>query len=220
MEHTQSARTIGLGLAIYGLGNVVGFAASGSPGGNYANADVTHYISSDHFVTASACWYLVALSALGLVVAASALEHRLAAALMRLGAGCAVVGAFVSGGLAVAMREGGASVRTGVPHPVVYAITEIGNLVAVCAPALFVGAAALLLAAAGVMPRGLSWVTVVAGLFGILAPFFFTYFAFILWALVTGVVWAVRGRRGPGTTSRPDGEFVSGGRDTAAATLD
>lgn len=220
MERTSSTRTIGLGLAVYGLGNVVGFAASGSPGGNYKNADVSRYISSSHFWAASACWYLVALSALGLVVAASALEHRLAASLMRLGAGCAVVGSFISGGLAVAMAEGGATVRAGVPHAVVYAITEVGNLVAVCAPALFVGAAALLLAAAGAMPRGLRSVTFVAGIFGILAPFFFTYFAFILWALVAGAVWALRGRRGPGTSSRPDGEFVSVARDTAAATLD
>ena len=55
-----------------------------------------------------------------------------------------VVGWFVTGGVAVAMAEGGSGVRAGVAPPTVYALTEVGNLIAWCAPALLVGIVAIL----------------------------------------------------------------------------
>ena len=85
------------------------------------------------------------------------------------------------------MAEGGSSVRAGVTHPTVYTLTEIGNLVSWCAPALFMGIVAILLSRATSLPRWLRVFSVVAGVCGILAPFFFTFFVYLLWTLVLGV---------------------------------
>jgi len=75
------------------------------------------------------------------------------------GTAAAVVGWFMVGGIAVSMAEGGAAL-TSVPHPVVYLISEISNLVAVCASAFLIGLAArpggpvgVAAAAAGVLDR-------------------------------------------------------------------
>jgi uncharacterized membrane protein len=156
---------------------------------------VTDYIAPSHHLTAFSLWYVGALAALGLVVFATGIRRvpergPLLAGLALVGAAVSVTGAFVSGGLEVAMAEGGPTVRGGVPAPVVYTITEIGNLLAVCAPALCIGAAALVLAARGPMPRWLRVFSVVAGICGILAPLFFTYFVFVLWAITAGVTLA------------------------------
>jgi hypothetical protein len=196
MSSTLS-RSTGIALAVYGLGTAVAFQGSGSPGGDYKDSAVASYVSWGHFWTAAGLWYLGALAALALVVVARGLRDlpRVGpslAALAQLGAGCGVVGAFVCGGLAVAMAEGGSSVRAGVPHQVAYAITEIGNLLAVCAPALCVGVAAVVLSRLAVLPAWLRLFTLVAGVCGVLAPFFFTYFVYVLWTLVAGLTIALR----------------------------
>ena len=124
------------------------------------------------------------------------------------GTATSVVGAFVSGGVDVAMAEGGRTVQTGVPHPAVYLVTEIGNLLAVCSPALLVGVGAILLAARTPMPRWLRAFTGVAGVCGVLAPFFFTLFVFVLWTVVAGSPsWWLLGvrRRGRPTPARGSG---------------
>jgi len=95
----------------------------------------------------------------------------------------------------VATFEGGTAVREGIAHPVVYTLSEIGNLLAVCTPALCVGVAALVLAVRGPLPVWLRIFSMISGTCGILAPFFFPYFIFVLWTLVTGAVVASR-RRG------------------------
>ena len=56
-----------------------------------------------------------------------------------------------------------------------------------CAPAFFIGVAAIVLARGSVLPRWLRVFSVVAGVCGILAPAFFTLFLFLLWTLVCGV---------------------------------
>ena len=90
------------------------------------------------------------------------------------------------GGVAVAFAEGGTNLAT-LPHPVVYMVSEMSNLVAVCASAFFVGAAALVLAARAGLPRGLRVVTYVAGVCGLLAAFWFPLFLFWLWAIGIGI---------------------------------
>jgi hypothetical protein len=87
----------------------------------------------------------------------------------------------------VAMAEGGSAVPAGVPHPVVNTITEIGNLVSWCAPALFVGIVAILVSRVPTLPRWLRIFSTVAGVCGILAPFLFTFFLYLVWVLVFGV---------------------------------
>jgi hypothetical protein len=195
-------RSAGVGLMVYGLGTFVAFAASGSPGGGYDASLVPDYIASSHWVAAWALWYVSALCAVGLLVTGAGLRRSggglLGEVLWGLavaGTATSVVGAFVSGGVEVAMAEGGGAVQTGVPHPVVYTITEIGNLLAVCSPALFVGVGAVMLASRTAMPRWLRWFTGFAGVCGVLAPFFFTLFVFVLWTVVAGVAVLVAAAR-------------------------
>jgi len=190
MQHIP--RTAGIGLLVYGLGTAAAFMGSGAPGGAYRGTAVESYVAGAHWVTAFSLWYVGALAALGLVLLGIGLR-----ALSGLGdvlwglcvaaAATSVTGAFVAGGVDVAMAEGGSAVASGVPHPVVYTLTEIGNLLAVCSPALFVGVGAILVAARGHLPGWVRVVTVLAGVCGVLAPFFVTYFVYLLWVIAVGV---------------------------------
>jgi hypothetical protein len=198
-------RTAGIGLLVYGLGTAVAFMGSGAPGGGYQDAAVGSYIASTHWVTAFSLWYVGALGALGLVLLGSGLRGLrgvgdLLWGLCLAAAATSVTGAFVSGGVDVAMAEGGSAVGSGVPHAVVYTLTEIGNLLAVCSPALFVGVGAILLAARGHLPGWVRVVTVVAGACGVLAPFFFTYFVYLLWVVAAGIALTASRQRHPETT--------------------
>lgn len=208
----NNIRFAGIGLAVYGLGTAIAFTGSGSPGGDYRLSMVTDYTAPGHLITAFALWYIGALAALGLVVFAAGIR-RLAevgpvlAGLAVMGAAVSLTGSFVSGGLEVAMAEGGPAVRGGVPTPVVYTITEIGNLLAVCAPALCIGVAALVLAARGRLPRWMRVFSVIAGVCGILAPLFFTYFVFVLWTVIAGITLA-RSSRQSDHTREPQPSLV------------
>ena len=205
-----SRRAAGLGLLAYGIGTLAAFMAIGSPGGDYSSSDVAEYLSSGHRITAFTLAYVGGLAALGLLPFA----HRMREELGGLGrtvwglavaaVGVAVAGWFVVGGVAVAAVEGGRAVA-GVPHPVVYVFTEIGNLVAVCGPAFLVGVIGLLLAARGPLPAPLRVVSAVGGLCGIVAPLFFPVFVFWLWVLVLGVWCLARSRR---TTPTPTTQLV------------
>jgi hypothetical protein len=84
-----------------------------------------------------------------------------------------------------------------VTHPTVYTLTEIGNLLSWCAPALFIGLVAVLLSRAASLPRWLRVFSVVAGVCGVLAPFFFTYFVYLLWTLVFGLTLVARRASSP-----------------------
>jgi hypothetical protein len=186
-------KAAGIGLLVYGIGVTAAFMSLGAPGGDYEPAGVAGYVASGHWPTAFALSYLAAFAALGLLVFGQALRG-LGGAVGELvwgaaiaGTATSVVGAFVTGGLDVAMAEGGSSVQAGVPHPVVYAITEIGNLLCVCGPAFFAGVIAVVLAVRAPFPAWLRAFSVLGGVCGILAPFFFTYFIFVIWAVVAGV---------------------------------
>ena len=78
----------------------------------------------------------------------------------------------------------------GVPQPVVYTISEIANLLTVCAPAFFVGVAAIVLAVRAGLPTWLKVFSVIAGICGILAPFYFTIPVYLIWAVTFGA-WLV-----------------------------
>jgi hypothetical protein len=202
-------RSAGTGLLVYGLGVTTAFMTLGAPGGAYEPAKITSYLSSDHWPAAFTIAYVGALTALGLLLFGHGLRvggGALGGALGELAWGAAiagtassVVGAFLTGGLDVAMAEGGPAVQAGLPHPVVYTVSEIGNLLTVCAPAFFVGVVALMLAAKAPLPRWLRGFSALAGACGILAPLFFTYFVFVLWTIVTGVAIFTQRR----TTQQP-----------------
>jgi len=107
----------------------------------------------------------------------------------------------------VSMAEGGRSVQLGVAHPVIYTLTETGNLLAICAPALFVGVAAIMMAVRLPQPRWLRVFSVVAGVCGILAPLFFTYFVFVLWTLAFSG-WMLAGARRTAPAAQPHTSLV------------
>jgi hypothetical protein len=186
-------KSAGIGLLVYGIGVTAAFMAIGAPGGDYEPAGVAGYVAAGHWPAAFALSYLAALASFGLMVFGQGLRvlggtvGELVWGAAVAGTATSVVGAFVTGGLDVAMAEGGRSVQAGVPHPVVYAITEIGNLLCVCGPAFFAGVIAVVLAVRAPLPGWLRVFSCVAGVCGILAPFYFTYFVFVLWAIVAGV---------------------------------
>lgn len=194
-------RSAGIGLLVYAVGTTVGFVSAGGPGGDYEAASIASYVDPSSYPQTFGSWYLGALAALGLLAFGHGLR-RLGGwlgdtvwALSIAGLATSVVGAFVAGGLVTALAEGGTAVQQGVPGPVVYTISEIGNLLALCGPAFFVGVVAILLAARAGLPRWLSIFSVVAGLCGILLPFYVTIPIYLIWALVFGVRLAVRGGR-------------------------
>jgi hypothetical protein len=192
---TTIPRRAGAALLVYGLGVTVAFLSVGSPGGDYDPGNIASFVSRGHWPVAFVLAYVSALCSIGLMVFGQSLRTTLGEAvgdivwgLCLAGTAVSVVGAFLVGGIDVAMAEGGTHVQTGVSQPIVYTLSEVGNLVAVCGPAFFAGLVALVLAAVGRLPMWLRAFAAVAGICGILAPFFFTYFVFVLWTIVTGVV--------------------------------
>jgi hypothetical protein len=192
---TTIPRRAGAALLVYGLGVTVAFLSVGSPGGDYDPGNIASFVSRGHWPVAFVLAYVSALCSIGLMVFGQSLRTTLGEAvgdivwgLCLAGTAVSVVGAFLVGGIDVAMAEGGTHVQTGVSQPIVYTLSEVGNLVAVCGPAFFAGLVALVLAAVSRLPMWLRAFAAVAGICGILAPFFFTYFVFVLWTIVTGVV--------------------------------
>jgi hypothetical protein len=189
-------RAAGLGLLAYGIGTPLAFMSIGAPGGDYNDSVVTTYMSRGHYAAAIALAYLGAFAALGLLVFARQMRHELGAAgdalwgLALAGTTAGVIGWFLVGGISVAFAEGGLPLA-GTPHNVVYLVSEMSNLIAVCCSAFFVGAAALVLAARAPLPGWLRITSYIAGACGLLAAFFFPLFLFWLWAIAFGI-WAVR----------------------------
>lgn len=185
-------RTAGVALLLYGAATFVANALIAAPGGQYDPAGVVKYVDSGHFPVAFAAAYLGCLGAVAVLPFVLGIRDELgplsdlAWGLGIAAATTGVIGWFVNAGVDVAMAEGGTTVPAGVPHPVVYTITEIGNLLSWCAPALFIGIVAILLSRVPTFPRWLRVFSALAGVCGILAPFFFTYFLYLLWTLVLG----------------------------------
>jgi hypothetical protein len=192
-------RTAGLGLVAYGLGTAVAFMSTGSPGGSYEESKVVAYMDSGHWPVAALLGYLGAFAAVGLLVFANRMRHELGArgdlfwALCVAASASAVVGWFLIAGISVAFGEGGSALAA-IPHPVVYLISELSNLVTVCSSAFFVGAAAIVLASKAALPTALRVTTYVAGVCGIFAAFFFPVFLFWLWAIGFGTWMTVSDR--------------------------
>jgi len=185
-------RTAGVGLVVYLLATFVAFMFSGAPGGDYSDAKIVDYIAPSHATTAFIIWYVAALGALALVVFGTGLRRipgigQPLSALATVGAALSVAGSFLAGGVAVGMVEGGTTVQQDTPHSAVYLLTEIGNLLTVCGPALCVGVIVIVLAVRTRMPVWVRVVALVGGVCGILAPFFITYLIYVVAALVLSV---------------------------------
>ena len=199
-----SRRTAGLGLLVYGLGTATAFMTIGAPGGDYEDAIVTSYVAGGHLLTAMLLAYVGAFAALGLLPFAARMRRELPSGgdvvwgLAVAGSATGVIGWFLLGGIAVVAAEGGTAL-TALPHTVIYALGELGILVAGCASAFFVGSAALQLAARAPLPTALRIVTAVAGVCGLVAAVYFPLFLFWLWAIGFGLWIATSGTR----ASRP-----------------
>jgi hypothetical protein len=184
-------RTAGIGLLVYAVGVLIEAIFSG-PGGDYEAAGVASFVSAGNRPLAFAMGYVGWFSALGLLAFAAGLRPRLARggdtfwALGIIGTACAVVGWVLSRGITVAFAEGGHVVQHGVSGPVVYALSEIANLVAVCAPAFCLGVMAWVLAAEAGLPGWLRVFSRVAGVCGMLAAFYFPLPVYLMWMLVLG----------------------------------
>jgi hypothetical protein len=193
-----SRRTAGLGLLAYAIGTPVAFMGLGAPGGDYEDSIVTSYISSGHRVTAIALAYLGAFAALGLLPFAARMRNELRSGgdlfwgLSVAGVSASAIGWFLLGGIPVVFAEGGTTLA-GLPHDVVYALSELGILVAVGASSFLVGFAALVLAVRAPLPAPIRALTIVGGVCGLLASFFFPIFIFWLWAIAFGV-WTLAPR--------------------------
>jgi hypothetical protein len=193
-----SRRTAGLGLLAYAIGTPVAFMGIGAPGGDYDDSIVTSYISSGHRVTAIALAYLGAFAALGLLPFAARMRSELRSGgdlfwgLSVAGVAASVVGWFLLGGIPVVFAEGGTALA-GLPHDVVYAMSEVSILVAVGASSFLVGVAALVLAVRGPLSGPIRALTVVGGVCGLLASFYFPIFLFWLWAIAFGI-WTLASR--------------------------
>ena len=188
-------RTAGIGLVLYTVGSVVGFTQTG-PGGDFEPGAVHRWMDASHRWTAFGVGYLGCFAAVGLLVFAVGAFRRneLCRTLAVLAAGIAVVGWFLSSGMAVAFQEGGATVRAGVPLPVVYTLSEVANLVMLCAPAFCLGVIGWVLAARGEQPRWLRILGAVGGTGGILAAFYFPIPLYLIWLVALGV-WTARSDR-------------------------
>jgi hypothetical protein len=197
-----SRRTAGLGLLAYGIGTPVAFLDVGAPGGDYDDSMVTTYISSGHRGTAIALAYLGAFAALALLPFASRMRSELRSGgdlfwgLSVAGVSASVIGWFLVGGIPVVFGEGGAPVA-GMSHDVVYALSSLSMLVAVPASAFLVGSATLVLAARAPLPSAIRVLTVVGGVAGLAAAFFFPVFLFWLSAIVLGGWTLASGSRAP-----------------------
>lgn len=186
-----SRRTAGLGLLVYGLGTVGAFMSIGAPGGSYDDGTIATYLSSGHWALAMVVAYVGAFASLGLLVFGARMRHEVRTGGdlvwgLSVGATVAgVVGWFLVGGISVSFAEGGDPVAK-LPHSVVYLVSEMSNLIAVCAGAFLLGIAALVVAARSSLPGWLRIGTYVAGVCGVLAAGFFTLFVFWLWTIGFG----------------------------------
>jgi hypothetical protein len=191
-------RSAGVALLVYGVATFVANAFIGAPGGEYEASSVANFVDTSHFPVAFAAAYVGCLGAVALIPFVLGLRKELGSSgelAWSLGVAAAttgVIGWFVSAGVDVAMAEGGSTVPAGVPQPVVYTLTEIGNLLSWCAPALFIGIVAVLMSRVTTLPRWVRAFSAVAGVCGILAPFFFTFFLYLLWTLVVGAILVTR----------------------------
>jgi predicted small lipoprotein YifL len=200
-QMSTSRRAAGLGLLAYGIGTPLVVMTIGSPGGDYDDTTVASYVSGGYTKTFLLA-YVGMFAALGLLAFGARMREELGAAgrpvfgLAVAGSAAAVIGWLITGGVAVAAAEGGGSVAS-IPHPVIYALTEIGNLVSWCGSGFFVGALALVLAVRAQLPTALRALTVIAGVCGIVAPLFFPIFLFWLWAIGFGIYLTATSTRRP-----------------------
>ena len=213
-------RAAGIAVLAYAVGTFVAMGNTG-PGGDFEPASVTAWTGEAHRWGAFGVGYLGCFAALGLLVFTLGSHHRVRGpatevyrSLGVIGAGIAMVGWWLSAGIAVALAEGGPDVRAGMSLPVVYSLSEMANLLAVCAPALCLGVMGWILATRGQQPRWLRVLGAVGGTGGVLAAFYFVIPLYVIWLIALGI-WTLRSARPtpePSVASSPEVYAAAPGR--------
>ena len=202
----QRSTVAGVGGIAFGVLTVVAIVVGGAPGGNYAEADVANYVGIGHFPTVILTGYLALLGVVGLICLIAYLREtiegqpdRSYAANIFWGVGLASATSFAVGwglvtGIAVAAAEGGSGAS--IPHPVTYVLSDTMINVLYGSGGILLGFAliALMLGSRGSLPNWLRWVSLIAGVLALTAPFYFASPAVPLWGIVVGVWLLARGR--------------------------
>jgi hypothetical protein len=207
MSKSQRGSTLaGIGGITFGVLTAAANVVGGAPGGNYVEADVANYVGASHFPIVIVTGYLAVLGVVGLICLIAYLREVIGAQPDRAieanifwGTGIASAASFAVGwglvtGIAVAAAEGGSGAS--IPHPVTYVLSDTFINVLFGSGAILLGFAliALMLGSRGSLPNWLRWVSLVAGVLALTAPFYFASPAVPLWGIVVGVWLVVRGR--------------------------
>jgi hypothetical protein len=207
MSEFQKGSTLaGAGGIAFGVLTAVAIQFVGAPGGNYVESDVANYIGAGHFPTVILVGYLAVLGVIGLICLLAYLREAIAAQSDRAiqanifwGIGLASAASFAVGwglvtGIAVAAAEGGSGAS--IPHSVTYVASDTFINVLFGSGAILLGFAliALMLSSRGSLPSWLRWVSLIAGVLALTAPFYFAAPAVPLWGIVVGIWLVVRGR--------------------------
>jgi hypothetical protein len=210
MSESQKGSTLGgVGGIAFGVLTVIAFVLGGAPGGNYIDSDVANYVGIGHFPTVIVTGYLAVLGVLGLICLLAYLREvigaepdRRIAANIFWGSGLASAASFAVGwgllsGIAVAAAEGGSGAS--VPHSVTYVLSDTMINVLFGSGAILLGFAliALMVGARRSLPNWVRWVSLIAGVLAVTAPFYFAAPAVPLWGIVVGV-WLIATRGSSG----------------------
>jgi hypothetical protein len=205
MMRTGKGSTLaGAGAIAFGVLTIVG-TFGGSPGGSYDQSTAVEYLKGSHFPIVVVTGYLAILGVVGLICLLAYLREvisvepdRTQAASIFWGIGLASAASFAVSwglvtGIALAAAEGGSGAS--VPPAVTYVLGDTSLNVLFGSGGILLGFAmiALFLSTSGRLPSWLRWLTLVAGILALGAPFFFPAFAIPLWAVVIGV-WLLASR--------------------------
>jgi hypothetical protein len=206
LESRKGSTLAGVGGIAFGVLTVVALVVGGAPGGNYTEADVANYVGLGHLPTVIITGYLALFGVLGLICVLAYMREAIAsqrdsgvAANIFWGAGLASAASFAVAwglvtGIAVAAAEGGSAAS--VPHATTYVLSDTMLNVLYGSGGILLGFAliALMLSSHGTLPSWVRWLTLIAGVLAVTAPFYFAAPAIPVWAIVMGV-WLVVARR-------------------------
>jgi hypothetical protein len=211
----QGSTLAGAGAIVFGVFTVVG-TFGGSPGGSYDDSTVAEYVKIGHFPIVVVTGYLALFGVVGLICLLAYLREAISvepgrklAASIFWGIGLAAATSMAVSwglvtGLALAAAEGGSAAT--VAHPVTYVLSDTSLNVLFGSGGIMLGCAliALVLGSGTTFPRWLRWLTLVAGVLALGAPFFFPAFAIPTWGIVIGIWLVATGRvSNPGIASQP-----------------
>jgi hypothetical protein len=198
----------GAGGIAFGVLTALAVVVGGAPGGNFVEADVKNYVGSSHFPVVIATGYLAILGVVGLICLLAYLRESIAAqpdrglaANIFWGTGLASAASFAVGwglvtGIPLAAAEGGYGAA--IPPSTTYVLSDTSINVLFGSGAILLGFAliALMLGSGGALPAWLRWVSLVAGVLALTAPFYFLAPAVPLWGIVAGGYLLVAPRAG------------------------